>query len=100
MSNPNPTNTAVLRAGDLADRATLYRNDRAFALDPAVPRDGHPFLTRSTMPSLANMALAAQRQIGVFIATNGSAPIDPDGDGILFETPIPLPLPETVDFIP
>src|SRR5262245_60937030 len=31
---PNPTTTALLRAGDLADRATFYRHDLAFAENP------------------------------------------------------------------
>jgi hypothetical protein len=47
---PNPTNTALIRAGDLADRTTYYRHDLAFA-DPVrnptgvqVPKDPHIFL--------------------------------------------------------
>jgi hypothetical protein len=31
-TNPNPTTTALIRAGDLADRSTFFRNDLAFAL--------------------------------------------------------------------
>src|SRR5438034_1842688 len=31
QSVPNPNGTAILRAGDLADRATFYRHDLAFA---------------------------------------------------------------------
>src|SRR5262249_25518746 len=34
---PNPATTALLRAGDLADRATLYRHDLAFGENPALP---------------------------------------------------------------
>jgi hypothetical protein len=35
---PNPTITAILRAGELDDVATYYRNDLAFAVDSNVPR--------------------------------------------------------------
>src|SRR5262249_7306839 len=38
---PNPTNAAILRAGDLADRATIFRSDLAFAHDPATPHNPH-----------------------------------------------------------
>ena len=31
---PNPATTALFRAGDLADRATFYRHDLAFAENP------------------------------------------------------------------
>src|SRR5205823_1789457 len=33
VSAPNPNTTAILRAGDLADRATFYRHDLARAED-------------------------------------------------------------------
>jgi hypothetical protein len=100
QTQPNPTNTAVLRAGSLADRATFYRNDLAFAANPAVPKDPHRFLTGNNVAATQAIALAAQRQIAIFLATDGATTIDPDDAGLLFETPIPLPLPETLDFIP
>lgn len=97
---PNPTNTAILRAGDLADRATYFRNDLAFALDATTPKNAHTFLTRITTPSVAAYAIAAQQQIATFFASDGSVTIDPDGAGLIFETPIRLPLPEELNFIP
>src|SRR5207244_914795 len=42
---PNPTTTAILRAGHLAARATLFRNDLAHAANPAVSKNPHTFLT-------------------------------------------------------
>lgn len=100
-STPNPMNMALVRAGDLADRTTLYRHDLAFAGNPALPKDGHTFLTSGiVVPGWVDIALAAQRQIAVFLASNGATTIDPDDAGALFEVPIPLPLPETLDFIP
>jgi hypothetical protein len=34
---PNPTTTAILRAGELADRATYYRFDLFLANNPTTP---------------------------------------------------------------
>jgi hypothetical protein len=65
---PNPTETALLRAGGLADRATYYRHDLAFA-DPArnptgveVPKNPHAFLFFSldNFPAVADIDAGAQ----------------------------------------
>jgi hypothetical protein len=98
---PNPTASAILRAGDLADRATFYRNDLAFAADPATPKNPHTFLTNIASPGLApGVALAAQTQVATFFASDGKTIIDPDGAGPLFETPIAGPVPEVTNFLP
>jgi hypothetical protein len=97
---PNPTTTAILRGGDLADTATYLRNDLAFLANPAVPKNPHLFLTRVTTPSVAAVALAAQRQIATFFASDGADVVDPDDAGVLFEVPIVPPLPEELSFIP
>jgi hypothetical protein len=99
---PNPTATNIIRAGDLADRVTYFRNDLAFAANPATPKNPHTFLTNiaSPFPSVALFALAAQAQIATFFATDGTLTIDPDGAGPFFETPIVPPLPEVLNFIP
>src|SRR5205823_3056264 len=44
---PNPSTAAMLRAGDLADRATFYRHDLAYAADPTRMKDPHTFLIRT-----------------------------------------------------
>jgi len=95
---PNPTTTAILRAGDFADRAVFYRNDLAFAANPAVPKNPHTFLTNIGSAATAAIAVGAQQQIAVFFSTG--AVIDPDGPGPIFEVPIAGPLPETLNFIP
>jgi Bacterial Ig-like domain len=95
---PNPTATAILRAGGLASRATLFRNDLAFAANPAVNKNPHTFLTSVTGAG-APYALAAQQQIATFFVSDGTITIDPDGAGPFFETPTSL-LPEDLAFIP
>lgn len=98
---PNPTTTAILRAGQLADRAMYFRNDLAFAATGgAIPKNPHTFLTNIGNPAAAPLAVAAQAQIAVFFATDGAQVIDPDGAGPLFEMPAGLPLPETLNFLP
>jgi hypothetical protein len=97
---PNPSSSAIVRAGGLQDRATYFRNDLAFAANPAVPKNPHTFLTNIGSPATAPLAVAAQQQIAVFFASNGALTIDPDGAGALFEVPITPPLPETLNFIP
>jgi hypothetical protein len=105
---PNPTATAILRAGDLADRATYYRNDLAFAANPAIPKNPHTFLTGVLTPATAAIALEAQQQIATFFASEFAAAeplvIDPDTLGLfpvaVFEVPVVPPLPEELNFLP
>jgi hypothetical protein len=99
---PNPTATALIRAGHLRDRATFFRNDLAFATDPTMPKNPHTFLTRivGSTALAAQVAGQAQAQIATFFASDGATTIDPDGAGALFETPIAGPLPEDLGFIP
>jgi hypothetical protein len=98
---PNPTASAIFRAGDLTDRSTFFRNDlvRA-ALGDAVPKNPHTFLTNIGIPQVAALAIAAQTQIAVFFESDGTVIVDPDGAGPFFEGPIAGPLPETLNFLP
>ena len=97
---PNPTTSAIIRAGGLASQTTLYRHDLAFQANPAVGRNPHSFLAAVANPALAPFALAAQAQIATFFATDGDTVIDPDGAGPFFETPMVGPPPEDLAFIP
>ena len=98
---PNPTATALLRSGDLADRATFFRNDLAFALGVGFGKNPHTFLTNiGGTPPVAAVAIGGQTQIAIFFASDGALTIDPDGPGPLFEVPIVGPLPEDLGFIP
>jgi hypothetical protein len=98
---PNPTTTAIVRAGDLADRTMLFRNDLAFlATGGTIPKNPHTFLTNIGVPNGAGFAVAAQTQIALFFQSFGALTIDPDGTGPIFEMPIALPLPETLNYLP
>jgi hypothetical protein len=112
---PNPATTALIRAGDLGDRATYYRHDLAFASRGdrsgiPVPKDPHAFLLFVALaptpippinfPAVADIGRGARRQIAEFFASDGTSIIDPDGAGPLFEVPIAGPLPEELNFIP
>ncbi len=97
---PNPTSSALVRAGDLLDHTVYYRHDLAFAGNPALPKNPHTFLTNLGNAAAAPIAVAAQQQIATFFVSRGALVIDPDGAGPLFEVPIAGPLPETLNFIP
>lgn len=97
---PNPTTSAILRAGDLADRATYYRYDLVHPSNPTLTKNPHTFLTNIGTAAVAPFAVGAQQQIAVFFASNGETVIDPDAAGPFFEVPIAGPLPETLNFIP
>jgi hypothetical protein len=97
---PNPTSSALVRAGDLTDRTVYYRNDLAFAANAAIPKNPHTFLTNLANAAAAPIAVAAQQQIATFFVSRGTVVTDPDSAGPLFEVPIAGPLPETLSFIP
>lgn len=98
---PNPTSTAILRAGELADRATYFRNDLAHAANPGgVPKNPHSFIAGIGSAATAPYAVGAQQQMAVFFKTNGEVTIDPDDGGPIFEVPVKLPLTEGLNYIP
>jgi hypothetical protein len=95
---PNPTTSAILRACGCASRATLFRNDLAFAANPAVGKNPHTFLTNLGAAGIG-YALAAQGQIATFFASDGATTVDPDGPLPFFETPTSM-VPEDLAYIP
>lgn len=99
MSIPNPGTTAILRAGDLADRTVLYRHDLAYAEVPGLPKDPHLFTVGTGVLPLRPIALEAQRQAAVFFASGGTVVIHPAPERY-FEIPATLPLTESLDYIP
>jgi hypothetical protein len=101
---PNPTATRIVRAGNFANRTTLFRNDliyRDSADYRAVPGSDNPhtFLTNISALPEAPFAIEAQAQIATFFTSDGAVTIDPDGAGPYFETPASF-LPEDLGFIP
>jgi hypothetical protein len=96
---PNPNMSAILRAGDLSDRATFYRHDLASAENPMLPRNPHGFMVRIEIPAFRPIARGAQEQIAVFFETDGAVIIHPD-PARFFEVPIEGPLPEGLNYIP
>jgi hypothetical protein len=99
---PNPTSSAIVRAGDVHDRWTLFRNDLVRAARPTAPANPHTFLTNIATVA-GDLAIAAQTQIAVFFETDGAMVIDPDGsaDNRFFEVPIfadQIPLMEDLNF--
>ena len=96
----NPTTSAIIRAGNLASKTTLYRHDLAVQANPALARNPHSFLGAVGNPALAPTALAAQAQMATFFASDGATVVDPDGAAPLFETPMVGPPPEDLAFIP
>jgi hypothetical protein len=88
----NPATAAMLRAGDLMDRATLYRHD-LFA-GRSQFKNPHTFAVVTGTAVMKDIALKAQEQTAVFFASDGQETIDPDGAGPLFEVPVAVSLPE------
>ena len=76
---PNPTASALIRAGGLEDRATYFRNDLAFATIPGYAvTNPHTFLSNIGGAS-GPLAFAAQQQIATFLQRRRH--VDPDGPG-------------------
>jgi hypothetical protein len=96
QSMPNPATSAMVRAGGLEDRTTLYRHDLALAEIPTLPKDPHPFMPlRAQFGAIAS---GAQDQIAVFLDSEGLLTTHPEPRRF-FEVPISEPLPEVLGFI-
>jgi hypothetical protein len=98
LAASNPSTTAILLAGDLADRTLYYRFDLARAEDPGVSAP-HAFVTSVTSNNLTvrAIALGAQDQAGQFLFSDGGLVIVPEPRRF-FEFPIVLPLPEGLNY--
>src|SRR5262249_59214553 len=96
-----PTKGAIVGAGDLADRATIFRSDLAFAESPAVPKNPHAFLVRidSAIPLVRQIALGAQDQLATFLASDYAVIVHREPSR-LFEPLLDLNSLEDLDYIP
>ena len=101
LTVPNPTTTAILRAGDLADRTIFFRNDLALAEDPRMSRNPHGFAFAIADPSALarEIARGTQQRVALFLASGGELIIHPE-PARFFEVPVLLPLPEDLSYIP
>jgi hypothetical protein len=94
----NPRQTAIIRAGGLADRTTMYRHDLAFAEFPTLAKNPHGFMLMLRHSGVAGeIARAAQRQMAIFLASGGTEIVVPDPPRF-FEVPIAR-LPEDLGFM-
>ncbi len=99
LGAPNPNTTAILRAGDLADRTLYYRHDLARAEIPSLPMNAHMFMVSIGVVAFRDIALGAQAQIAIFLASDGETIVHPE-PARFFEVPIQGPLPEELNYIP
>lgn len=99
LGAPNPNTTAILRAGDLADRTLYYRHDLARAEIPSLPLNAHMFMVSTGIVAFRGIALGAQAQIARFFASDGETIVHPE-PARFFEVPIQGPLPEALNYIP
>jgi hypothetical protein len=97
---PNPFTAAVIRAGDLADRTLVYRNDLAYAENNLVAKNPHLFLAQiaSAVPLVEQIASGVQEMIAVFLASDGMTIIEPEPSDF-FEFLIDVALLEDLNYI-
>ena len=97
----NPGTSLLVREGQLADHTTLYRHDLAFAANPTIPKNPHLFAGQPTSANatVRAIALGAQEQVAVFLASLGMTLVHPS-PAQWFEVPIAGARPETLGFIP
>jgi hypothetical protein len=88
---PNPTTTAILRAGGLTDRTMYYRHDLARLDFPSIARNPHNLNITTIVP--------AYRQLAVTFFTTDGAMVNPPEPARYFEFPIVGPLPEGLNFL-
>ncbi len=93
---PNPTTTAIVRAGDLAERTLYYRHDLYRSLHSSLPANPHSFA--SSIPEFGEIALGVQDMVGKFFFSDGTVLTVPEPSQF-FEFPILLPLPEGLNYI-
>src|ERR1017187_481136 len=103
-TNPNPTETAMVRAAGMQDSTRVYRTDLAYAANPAVPINPHTILLDVGNAVSAPVALAAHAQVAGFVASGGASIPDPSASvAKVFNVPnlfeAPSTLPETLNFL-
>lgn len=77
---PNPTSATIMRAGNLQDRTSFYRNDLTVTRDT----NPHGFLLDPRVQGRNQ----GQQQVIDFITSDGATVTDPDGPAPTWEVPI------------
>jgi hypothetical protein len=103
MTVPNPANSSLIRAAGGREQTSLYRFDKARAVDSSLPVNPHTFLLPIGPTSQALISLATLQQGFQFLA--GSGEQVPDANALvrgafgtdLFE--VPAELPEKTNFV-
>lgn len=93
---PNPTTTAIVRAGDLADRTLYYLHDLYRAQNPSLPANPHGFAVG--FPVFGEITLGVQDMVGKFFFSDGTVLTAPEPSQY-FEFPIVLPLPDSLNYL-
>ena len=92
----NPTTTAIVRAGDLADSTLYFRNDLYRNDYPSAPTNPHSFAV--DIPNYGTITQGVQDMVGEFFESDGSTLTVPEPRKY-FEFPIVLPLPESLNYL-
>ena len=71
QSSPNPNTSNILRAGNFADRTSLFRYDLWWLSNQAAPKNPHPYGIQVLPPWVA-LRRDGQRQAAVFFASDGA----------------------------
>jgi hypothetical protein len=101
QTSPNPSTTAILRAGELADRALYYRHDLYYSVFPStLTKNPHQFAVSPGDALLGPISLGVLAMVGEFFLSDGGGPVTVPEPSQFFEFPIPLPLPEDLNYIP
>jgi hypothetical protein len=97
-ASTNPPFSAIVRAGDFADRVAFYRHDLNFGND-GVPQNSHLFMTAvGAPPAYSRVARGALEQIATFFESDGKTVLPP-APAELWEMPI-RKLPDDVWLMP
>lgn len=94
QSTINPSDTAIARAGDLADSTLYFRHDLYRAKYLTAPKNPHTFAT--DLDEFNETTLGVQDAVGKFFESEGSAIIIPEPREY-FELPI-VELPENLNY--
>ena len=98
QSSPNPNTWNILRAGNFADRASMFRYDLWWPTNQSAPKNPHPYGIQVLAPWAA-LRRDGQRQAGAFFASDGAELITPPELRVYWEVPPASAPPDTFGYI-